>query len=89
MRRTLYVDGFNFCYGVTSCWSKRDKTLAGLGWCNFRTLIVRHRPDPGKLLFKYFTAPVTRNVESPSHRPGEYVDLSVSINFKTVGAAYG
>jgi len=71
MRRILYVDGFNFYYGVTAYW-RREKNLAGLGWCNFRGLVRRHFPDDGELIVKYFTAPVTQNVETRDHRPGEH-----------------
>ena len=70
MTRTLYVDGFNFYYGVTRFYSG-EKGLAGLGWCNFRSLIQRYFPDTGTLRIKYFTAPVTPTVELPNHRPGE------------------
>jgi hypothetical protein len=75
MRRILYVDGFNFYYGVTAYW-RREKNLAGLGWCNFRALVQRHFPDDGELIVKYFTAPVTQNVETRDHRPGEHARYS-------------
>ena len=71
MRRTLYIDGFNFYYGVTSYWSHL-KGLAGLGWCDFRALVERHFPASGDLRIKYFTAPITENVELRDHRPGEH-----------------
>jgi hypothetical protein len=71
MRSILYVDGFNFYYGVTAYW-RREKDLAGLGWCNFRVLIERLCPGQGRLLIKYFTAPVTQNVEIQGHRPLEH-----------------
>lgn len=69
MRRVLYVDGFNFYYGVTCHWRKEG--LAGLGWCNFSALVKRHFPCDGELLVKYFTAPVYAHLELPHHRPGE------------------
>jgi hypothetical protein len=62
MRRTLYVDGFNFYYGVTRYW-RRKKDLAGLGWCDFRALVERNFPASGELTIKYFTAPVNENDE--------------------------
>ena len=62
MKRTLYVDGFNFYHQVTTYWS-REKGLAGLGWTDFRALVERHFPDSGPLRLKYFTAPITENVE--------------------------
>lgn len=42
-RAILYVDGFNFYYGVTNHW-RAKKGLPGLGWCNFRALVERHFP---------------------------------------------
>jgi hypothetical protein len=71
MTRTLYVDGFNFYYGVSRFYSK-ENGLAGLGWCDFRSLIERHFPGKGPLGVKYFTAPVTPAVELPGHRAGEH-----------------
>jgi hypothetical protein len=71
MRRILYVDGFNFYYGVTRYWD-REKHLPGLGWCDFRALIERHFPDASPLRIKYFSAPVTPSVELPQHLPGEH-----------------
>ena len=73
MSRILYVDGFNFYYGVTAYWSRETQgRLAGLGWCDFHALIERNFPGPGELRIKYFTAPVTENVELRRHRPGEH-----------------
>lgn len=72
VRRILYVDGFNFFYGVGAYWSRREKELAGLCWCDFRALVERHFPAEGSLEVKYFTALVTENVELPHHRPGEH-----------------
>jgi hypothetical protein len=68
MRRVLYVDGFNFYYGVTRYWDK-EKQLAGLGWCNFPALVERHFPGTGQVQTKYFTA--FPGVELPHRRPGE------------------
>jgi hypothetical protein len=85
MTRTLYVDGFNFYYGVTRFYS-RNKKLAGLGWCNFRSLIERNFPDQGKLTIKYFTAPVTQAVELPGHRAGEHSRYELWIRaLRTIG----
>jgi hypothetical protein len=73
VKRILYVDGFNFYYGVTSYWSDETQgRLAGLGWCDFRALVERFFPGPGHLQIKYFTAPVTENVELRDHTPGEH-----------------
>ncbi len=72
----LYVDGFNFYYGVTNHFRKdRDKrgySLSGLCWTDFRALIERHYLQPGDTLkhIRYFTAPVTAAVET-TNRPGE------------------
>jgi hypothetical protein len=72
MRRILYVDGFNFFYGVAKYWSdKTEKKLAGLCWCDFRALVERRFPAEGSLEVKYFTAPVSPNVELEGHREGE------------------
>src|SRR2546425_13090256 len=73
MRRILYVDGFNFYYQVTAHWSRETQgRLAGLGWCDFKALIERNFPGDGELRIKYFTAPITENVELRDHRPGEH-----------------
>jgi hypothetical protein len=69
MRRILYVDGFNFYYGVTKYW-REQKGLAGLGWCNFRALVERNFQDEGELHVKYFTAPVREG--TPQRNPGEF-----------------
>ncbi len=71
MRRILYVDGFNFYYGVSSHWRNRPERLAGLGWCNFAALVERNFQLPGPPRVKYFTAPITQSVELPGNRPGE------------------
>jgi hypothetical protein len=76
MSRILYVDGFNFYYGVGAYWS-RQRGLAGLGWCDFRALVERHFPETGHVHVKYFTAPVTENVELRNHRPGEHLRYSI------------
>jgi hypothetical protein len=68
VRRILYVDGFNFYYGVTAHWRKND--LAGLGWCDFRALIERHFPEEGELCVKYFTAVVRE--QTPQRWEGEF-----------------
>jgi hypothetical protein len=68
MRRILYVDGFNFFYGVHNNAGDRK----GLVWCDFRALIERNFPDNGTLEIKYFTAPVTEGVELSRKRPGEH-----------------
>lgn len=74
---TLYVDGYNFYYSNTNH-LKRDEDrrgfrLAGLSWCDFRALIERNGwLNPGEQLnaVKYFTAPVTPDLDNPA-RPGE------------------
>lgn len=79
-RSMLYVDGFNFYYGVTDFWRKEgrkqspEKKLAGLGWCDFRALVERHflNPNQEKLVrVKYFTSEVKPKDEVPTHRVGE------------------
>lgn len=71
-RAVLYVDGFNFYYGVTNHW-RTKKGLAGLGWCNFRALVQRHFPlEDTQLDIKYFTAPVRLEHETPTHRKDEH-----------------
>ena len=71
MHRILYVDGFNFYYGVTRYWHE-NKGLAGLGWCDFSALMQRNFPAPGRLSVKYFTAPVFPNVELKQGKKGEH-----------------
>jgi uncharacterized LabA/DUF88 family protein len=69
-RAALYVDGFNFYYGVRNHFrqerEKRGFSLSGLVWCDFRALIERHflEPDTQLALIRYFTAPVTESVEA-------------------------
>jgi hypothetical protein len=70
MNCILYVDGFNFYYGVAVYW-RGQPNLTGLGWCDFSALIRRHFADHGRLQIKYFTAPVTQNVERRNN-PGEH-----------------
>jgi uncharacterized LabA/DUF88 family protein len=74
----LYVDGYNFYYGVKEEFkTKRIKhggeSLIGLGWCDFRRLAsAAHLVDSQEEIttIKYFTAPVTE--EDPGHdRPYE------------------
>jgi NYN domain len=68
----LYVDGFNFYYGVTKFW-RDERKWAGLGWCDFRALIERHFAlDGAQLEIKYFTAPVYLEHELPTHPEGEH-----------------
>jgi hypothetical protein len=56
-RATLYIDGFNFYYGVTKFWQEKNEEWAGLGWCDFRALVERHFPPRvAQLDVKYFTA---------------------------------
>ncbi|GEM_PF-1671588 len=75
-RAALYVDGFNFYYGVTNHFrpgkEARGYSLSGLCWCDFRALIERHYLPAGFELgaIRYFTAPVTEQVET-SRMPGE------------------
>lgn len=74
-RAALYIDGFNFYYGVRNHFKagepQRGFSLSGLVWCDFRALIERHflEPDTKLLLIRYFTAPVTEGVEA---RPDEH-----------------
>jgi hypothetical protein len=65
MSAHLYVDGFNFYYGVTNHFRRerdlRGYSLSGLCWCDFRALVERHFLKPGETLgpIRYFTAEVT------------------------------
>ncbi len=69
-KAALYVDGFNFYYGVRNHYKAeqeaRGYSLSGLCWCDFRALAERHFVKPGDVLgpIRYFTAPVTEGVES-------------------------
>jgi hypothetical protein len=84
-RSILYVDGFNFYYGVTQYWTEeaeretrltgKQHKMAGLGWCDFRALVERHFMDADEELvaIKYFTSKVTAREEVPGHRRGEHV----------------
>lgn len=69
-RSALYVDGFNFYYGVRNHFKPgqpaRGFSLSGLCWCDFRALVERHHLAPDYQLspVRYFTAPVTERVES-------------------------
>lgn len=62
----LYVDGYNFYYGVTNHFRLgrdiRGYSLSGLCWCDFRALIERHFLRQGETLgpIRYFTAEVTQ-----------------------------
>lgn len=75
-RVALYVDGFNYYYGVTNHYragkEKRGYSLSGLCWTDFRALAERHFLKQGEELtqIRYFTAPVTAAVET-TNRPGE------------------
>ena len=72
----LYVDGFNFYYGVTNHYrsgrEKRGYSLSGLCWTAFRAMVERHflQADETLAHVRYFTAPVTAAVETTG-RPGE------------------
>lgn len=61
----LYIDGYNFYYGVTNHFRRgrelRGYSLSGLCWCDFRALVERHFLRPGDTLgpIRYFTAEVT------------------------------
>lgn len=74
-RAALYVDGFNFYYGVRNFFKpekeKRGYSLSGLVWCDFRALVERHFLEKDTTLerIRYFTAPVTEGVEA---RPDEH-----------------
>src|SRR6185503_3790050 len=76
-RAILYVDGFNFYYGVSRHWGTK-RNLEGLGWCDFRALIERHfQLGSTPLEVKYFTAPVHLEHETPSHRKDEHLRYAV------------
>ena len=69
-KAALYVDGFNFYYGVRNHYKtgqqSRGYSLSGLCWCDFRALAERHYLKSGHDLgpIRYFTAPVTERVET-------------------------
>ena len=69
-KAVLYVDGFNFYYGVRNHFKpgepQRGYSLSGLVWCDFRALIERHFLEPDTVLhrIRYFSAPVTRELEA-------------------------
>lgn len=71
-RVILYVDGFNFYYGVTAYWRDKNKRLAGLGWCDFHALVKRNFLIDAEPEVKYFTAPVYPINEIPGHKPDEH-----------------
>jgi uncharacterized LabA/DUF88 family protein len=77
-RAALYVDGFNFYYGVRNYFKpekeKRGFSLSGLVWCDFRALIERHflEPETRLALIRYFTAPVTEGVEATRDEHARY-----------------
>lgn len=68
MKRILYVDGFNFYYGVKEYWKAHK--LAGLAWCDFRALVERHFEKTAGLQVKYFSAAVKEN--TPQRYEGEH-----------------
>ena len=68
MKRMLYVDGFNFYYGVKEYW--KPHKLAGLAWCDFRALVERHFTKSAGLQVKYFSAAVKEN--TPQRYEGEH-----------------
>src|SRR6266699_4168925 len=84
-RSILYVDGFNFYYGVTDYWREKARKeaeitnteikMAGLGWCDFRALVERHfkAADEELVSVKYFTSKVTYKEEIVRHLKGEHV----------------
>ncbi|MBI4892617.1 MAG: NYN domain-containing protein [Acidobacteria bacterium] len=77
-KAALYVDGFNFYYGVRNHYKAEQKargySLSGLCWCDFRALAERHFVRPGHALgpIRYFTAPVTEEVEMTSEEHSRY-----------------
>lgn len=77
-RAALYIDGFNFYYGVRNYFKqgqeKRGFSLSGLVWCDFRALIGRHflDADTELKLIRYFTAPVTEGVEAKKDEHARY-----------------
>ena len=77
MNRILYIDGFNFYYGVTQHWKERDPKLVGLGWCDFGALMRKLFGPKEGFRIKYFTSPVTQNAEIAGHRPGEHERYSL------------
>ncbi|MEJ5368698.1 MAG: NYN domain-containing protein [Bryobacteraceae bacterium] len=77
-RAALYIDGFNFYYGVRNYFKQGQETrgfsLSGLVWCDFRALVERHFLDPDTQLhlIRYFTAPVTEGVEAKKDEHARY-----------------
>ncbi|MCS7041202.1 MAG: NYN domain-containing protein [Bryobacteraceae bacterium] len=77
-KAALYVDGFNFYYGVRNHFKagepRRGFSLSGLVWCDFRALVERHflEPDTKLLRIRYFTAPVTEQVEAKQDEHARY-----------------
>jgi uncharacterized LabA/DUF88 family protein len=77
-KAALYVDGFNFYYGVRNHFkaeqARRGYSLSGLCWCDFRALIERHFLAKGYELgpIRYFTAPVTESVETTAEEHERY-----------------
>lgn len=73
-RAALYIDGFNFYYGVRNHFlgakEERGYSLSGLCWCDFRALAERHFGVDVDFI-RYFTAPVTEGV-SNAQFPGEH-----------------
>jgi hypothetical protein len=62
-KAALYVDGFNFYYGVTNYFrafrERLGYSLSGLCWCDFRALVERNFSQTQLDSVKYFTARVT------------------------------
>lgn len=77
-KAALYVDGFNFYYGVRNYFKsgepQRGFSLSGLVWCDFRALIERHflEADSRLVLIRYFTAPVTERAEAKAGEHERY-----------------
>lgn len=73
-KAALYVDGFNFYYGVTNHFrpfrERLGYSLSGLCWCDFRALVERNFGHTQLTAVKYFTAPVTTQVARGEY-PGE------------------
>jgi hypothetical protein len=77
-KAALYVDGFNFYYGVRNHFKaaepQRGFSLSGLVWCDFRALVERHflEPETRLSIIRYFTAPVTPQVEAKADEHARY-----------------
>lgn len=77
-KAVLYVDGFNFYYGVRNHFKpgqpQRGFSLSGLVWCDFRALVERHflEPDTELERIRYFTAPVPKSLEARAEEHERY-----------------